>query len=73
MMFTDTEKIDANPVGKNRLGNDVADDLRLGQEDAVWPGRHIAEGIESKFKMLWHWFSTSGHGRGHRDGISHTR
>jgi hypothetical protein len=54
MMLADPEEGYAHLVRKERLCEDVAEDLRLGKEGPVRARRHIAEGVQSEFEALYH-------------------
>src|SRR4051812_27673366 len=53
-MLTDPDGIDADLVGKHRLLNQVADDLRGVKRLAVGSVRDIAERVEAKLDRLSH-------------------
>jgi hypothetical protein len=54
VVFADAEKVDTQIVGKNRLVDDVANDLRMRQWIAIMSGRDITKSIKSKLKTYRH-------------------
>src|SRR5882724_6823732 len=54
VVLAKADEIDAEVVGQHRLVHDVADHLRVRQQLTVSAGGDVAEGINSKFKLLWH-------------------
>ena len=54
MVLSNSEKVDADRIGEDRLVDDVADHLRMRQEAAVGTGGDVAEGIQPKLEMLCH-------------------
>ena len=47
VVLADAEEVDAELVGQLGFGEDVAEDLGLGQRAAVGGKRHVAEGVEA--------------------------
>src|SRR5262245_6530798 len=54
MMLADPEGIDADLVRQHAFRDDVADDLRMGQESSVRADRDVAKSVQSEFECLCH-------------------
>ena len=49
VVLADAEEVHADPVGQLGLGDDVAEDPRVGQQAAVGVRGDVAEGVEAQF------------------------
>jgi predicted nucleic acid-binding protein len=54
VMLTDTKEIDAMLISEDRLGDDVANDLRVRFGRAVGALRNVTESVETQFKGKIH-------------------
>jgi hypothetical protein len=54
VMLAKADDIDAELVRKHRFLDDVADDLRMGQQTAVGAGGDVAERVEPQFNDVRH-------------------
>ena len=56
MMLAESDTMNVDLIGKHRLVDYVADDLRMAQQLAVGPGLNVTECIETELNFLDHKF-----------------
>jgi hypothetical protein len=56
MMLAESDTMNVDFVGKHRLVDHVADDLRMAQQLAVGPSLNVTECVETELNFLIHKF-----------------
>lgn len=51
MMLAKADEVDAHPIGELTFRDDVADDLRMGEQGTIGAGRDIAKRVDAEFKL----------------------